>query len=258
MDCLTATFRKHRYALHTHETFVIGAITSGCGTLWLQGTRQRAGPGDLTLLNPEDVHDGAPHDAKGYSYRVTYPSASLVRGLAAEIAGREVQPHFRCRVIRDPAAATRLVAAHRELETYGWSLGTEESLLLAYACCLERHAEGFSPEALRGREQRRVSRIKSLLNEQATSNDVCLADLAGEVGVSRFHLIRMFRSEAGTTPHAYLVGRRIEAAKRRLRQGEAPISVASATGFADQAHLTRVFKARVGVTPGAYRDGVSK
>ena len=258
VDCLTATFRKHRYALHAHETFVIGAITSGCGTLWLQGTRHRASPGDLTLLNPEDVHDGTPHDDTGYSYRVTYPSAPLVRRLAAEITGHEVQPHFRCRVIRDPAAATRLVAAHLALETSGWSLGTEEALLLAYACCLERHAEGFRPEAPRGREQQRVSRVKSMLEDQATSSDVCLADLAGEVGVSRFHLIRMFRNEAGTTPHAYLVGRRIEAAKRRLRRGEAPIAVASATGFADQAHLTRVFKARVGVTPGAYRDGVSK
>jgi len=258
VDCLTATFRKHRYALHAHETFVIGAITSGCGTLWLRGTRHRAGPGDLTLLNPEDVHDGVPHDAGGYSYRVTYPSVPLVRRLAAEITGHDVQPHFRSRVIRDPGAAVRLVAAHLALETSGWSLGTEEALLLAYACCLERHAEPLRPETLRGREQRRVSRIKSMLDDQAMSNDVALADLAGEVGVSRFHLIRIFRNEAGTTPHAYLVGRRIEAAKRRLRRGEAPIAVASATGFADQAHLTRVFKARVGVTPGAYRDGVSK
>ena len=258
VDCLTATFRTHRYALHAHETFVIGAITSGCGTLWLQGTRQRASPGDLTLLNPEDLHDGAPHDAKGYSYRVTYPSASLVRSLAAEITGSETQPHFQCRVVKDPAAAIRLVAAHQALEAYGWSLATEESLLLAYACCLERHAKGFSPEVLRGREQRRVARIKSLLNERAASSDLSLADIADAVGVSRYHLIHMFHSEAGTTPHAYLVGRRIEAAKRRLRQGEAPVRVAATTGFADQAHLTRVFKARVGVTPGAYRDGVSK
>jgi AraC-like DNA-binding protein len=258
VDCLTATFRTHRYAMHAHETFVIGAITSGCGTLLLQGTRHRAGPGDLTLFNPEDLHDGAPHDAKGYSYRVTYPSASLVRSLTAEITGHETRPHFQCRVVKDPAAASRLVAAHQALEAYGWSLATEEALLLAYACCLERHAKGFSPEVPRGREQRRVARIKSLLNERATSSDLSLADIADAVGVSRYHLIRMFHSEVGTTPHAYLVGRRIEAAKHRLRQGEAPVRVAATTGFADQAHLTRVFKARVGVTPGAYRDGVSK
>jgi len=258
VDCLSATFRTHRYAMHAHETFVIGAITSGRGTLWLQGARHLAAPGDLTLLNPEDLHDGVPHDAKGYSYRVTYPSASLVRSLTAEITGRETQPYFQYRVVKDPAAANRLVAAHRALETSGWSLATEESLLLAYACCLERHAKGFSPEIPRGREQRRVARIKSLLNERATSSDVSLADIADEVGVSRYHLIRMFHSEAGTTPHAYLIGRRIEAAKCRLRQGEAPVRVAATTGFADQAHLTRVFKARVGVTPGAYRNGVSK
>lgn len=103
-----------------------------------------------------------------------------------------------------------------------------------------------------------MARIKSLLNDKATSAEVCLSNIAAEVGVSRFHLIRMFRNEAGTTPHAYLVGRRIEVAKRRLRKGEAPIRVAATTGFADQAHLTRVFKARVGVTPGAYRDGGKK
>lgn len=47
------------------------ASTSGRGTLWLQGARHLAARGDLTLLDPEDLHDGVPHDAVGYSYRVT-------------------------------------------------------------------------------------------------------------------------------------------------------------------------------------------
>jgi AraC-like DNA-binding protein len=57
------------------------------------------------------------------------------------------------------------------------------------------------------------------------------------------------------TPHAYLTGRRIAAAKGLL-DGNVPLSeVALACGFYDQSHFTRSFKGCTGVTPGQYRRG---
>jgi AraC-like DNA-binding protein len=69
----------------------------------------------------------------------------------------------------------------------------------------------------------------------------------GQRGVSRFVLVRYFRRELGTTPHAWLLQLRVERAR-----GMAATAVAADTGFADQAHFSRVFKRIVGLTPRAY------
>ena len=74
-------------------------------------------------------------------------------------------------------------------------------------------------------------------------------------GLSRYHFLRAFRRETGVTPHAYLTGRRIAAAKALLA-GDQPLSeVALACGFYDQSHFSRSFKGCTGLTPGQYRRG---
>ncbi|MNE60244.1 Arabinose operon regulatory protein [compost metagenome] len=83
--------------------------------------------------------------------------------------------------------------------------------------------------------------------------DIGLEELAAIAGLSRAHLIRVFRREFHITPHAYLTDVRIRRARSLLRAGETPAEVAAMCGFADQAHFTRHFKARTGITPGQFR-----
>jgi AraC family transcriptional regulator len=51
-------------------------------------------------------------------------------------------------------------------------------------------------------------------------------------------------------PHQYVIARRIERAKRLLRDDNLSLAqVAARVGFWDQGHFTRHFKRLVGVTP---------
>lgn len=256
LECLTATFRTHCYAPHTHETYAIGAILAGVETWNARGARHYAGPGDLVFNNPFDIHDGAPH-GDGYSYRMTYPSIDLVRRIAGEVSGRTDVgvPHFPSPARYDPEGVALFAGAHRVLEQGGDALAGDEWLYRAFSHCVVRHAEIRPAET--GRERGPVARIRALLAERH-AEDLTLAELAAEADLTPHHLIRAFRRETGHTPHAYLIDRRVDAARVRLRRGEAPAEVAAATGFCDQAHLTRAFKARVGVTPGAFRDGTAR
>jgi AraC family transcriptional regulator len=73
-----------------------------------------------------------------------------------------------------------------------------------------------------------------------------LEALAAVAGVGLWSFARHFRESFGQTPHAYIIARRIDRARRLLAQGSVPIKeVASACGFADQAHMTRVFQAHL-------------
>ncbi|MFX5956846.1 AraC family transcriptional regulator, partial [Acinetobacter baumannii] len=63
---------------------------------------------------------------------------------------------------------------------------------------------------------------------------VSLDDLANASGLSRFQVLRAFTRATGLTPHAYLVQRRIDLARRLIAQGEALANAAIGSGFADQ------------------------
>ncbi len=77
--------------------------------------------------------------------------------------------------------------------------------------------------------------------------------MAATVGVTTAHLVRSFTRSYGIAPHRYLLGRRLDVARRRLLADEAPADVALATGFYDQAHLNRHFRRLLATTPGRYR-----
>jgi AraC-like DNA-binding protein len=70
--------------------------------------------------------------------------------------------------------------------------------------------------------------------------------------MNRFALARAFRAAFGTSPHRYLVARRIARAQRLMAAGTPLAEAAIAAGFADQSHFTRHFKAHMGLTPGRF------
>lgn len=251
LECLAATFRTHAYAPHAHDTYAIGTILSGCEIWHARGRTLQAGPGDIVLNHPLDVHDGAPSEG-GYRYRMTYPSVELMQELAGSLSGSDIigTPFFPEPVVQDAEGAALFATAHRLLEEGHDAMAGEEALLRAFAAMLARHAE-LGVRAV-GRECGPVNQARALF-EARHDEDLSLAEIGALVGLPRHHLIRAFRRETGLTPHAYLVDVRVRRARDRLRRGEAPGTVAAATGFSDQAHLTRAFKARYGVTPGVFR-----
>lgn len=251
LECLTATFNSHTYARHTHDTYVLGAIYQGCETWYSRGAQHYAGPGDCAFVHPEDVHDGEPA-GDGYSYRMIYPSVALLRDIAESVTGRPCldTPFFRDAKAHDPTAASLFARAHQALADGEDGLLLEESLNRVLAHCLVRYAGAASLPL--NRESGPVARVRDLIDAQYRQ-DHGLDRLAAVARLPRHQLIRAFRRDTGFTPHAYLIHRRVLAARSLLRAGASPSDAAADVGFFDQSHLTRAFKARLGVTPGVYR-----
>ena len=108
------------------------------------------------------------------------------------------------------------------------------------------------PRRLRdaGRQHPAVTRVVDYL--EASAGPVSLDSLAGLVQLSKSHLVRLFRTQMGLPPHAYLLRIRVSRACSFLAAGMPIAEAAHAAGFADQSHLTRHFKYYLGLTPGAY------
>lgn len=81
-----------------------------------------------------------------------------------------------------------------------------------------------------------------------------VSELAARVGLSPRHFARLFHSEVGVTPAAWVETVRVAAARNLLETAsEAPKRVASRCGFANADTLRRAFLKHVGVTPAEYR-----
>jgi transcriptional regulator GlxA family with amidase domain len=85
-------------------------------------------------------------------------------------------------------------------------------------------------------------------------SDHSVSRLAARSGLSPRHFARLFRSEVGVTPAAWVEAARVSVARRILEGGrDAPKQVAVQSGFANADTLRRAFVRHVGVTPAEYR-----
>ncbi|MFD4260314.1 GlxA family transcriptional regulator [Streptomyces sp. NPDC058534] len=81
-----------------------------------------------------------------------------------------------------------------------------------------------------------------------------VADLAARVHVSDRQLTRIFKTELGTTPHAYIESARVEAARHQLESTDATLErLATTCGFGTVDTLIRAFRRRLATTPTEYR-----
>jgi AraC family transcriptional activator FtrA len=81
-----------------------------------------------------------------------------------------------------------------------------------------------------------------------------VSDLAARLGVSPRTLTRRFADRLGTSPGAWLLARRVTAARTLLEETDLPVeAIAARVGLTSAVNLRRRFRARFGTTPGAYR-----
>ena len=236
-----ARFVDHVYPRHTHETWTLFIVDDGQIRYDLDRHRRGAGGAMVGLLPPHVVHDGRPADDRGYRKRVLYLDTTV---LDERLIGHAVDRSS----VEDRALRRAVAALHRVLRDPDDALEAEGRL----AFVVERLVEHLTG---REREEPRAGALATGLRELLDARAFerfTLREAGAALGASPSHLVRCFTEAFGVPPHAYVIGRRIEAARPRLLDGEPVARVAAGVGFFDQAHLTRHFKRHVGTTPGRY------
>lgn len=86
------------------------------------------------------------------------------------------------------------------------------------------------------------------------SEEIALDQLAGLVGLSKFHFLRMFRASTGETPARFLTRVRLRQGARELRTSGATVAaVAARCGYRSPGQFAAAFRREYGCTPRAYR-----
>jgi len=253
LEVMAIRLDTHAFKPHTHSTLMLGLIEAGAKSFKRERQTFVAPTGSISIVNPGDLHTGSRHAGRELCYRALYiPEAVIAKAMADE-APRAV-PRFRAGVLNDAELFQALVRVFRSVAQDHARLARESFLTHAMNLLVRRYGEQ-AREAQRAppaRASHAVRRARDMIAGRL-AEDISIDDVASEVRLSRFHLMREFREHVGLPMHAYQLQLRIERAKARLAAGDSVVDVALDVGFADQSHFTKRFKGLVGIAPASYR-----
>ncbi|MGH1488003.1 MAG: AraC family transcriptional regulator [Acidimicrobiales bacterium] len=231
------------YPLHCHDTWTVLIVDTGAISYDLDRKQCGALRETVAILPPGVTHNGKPAPgAKGFAKRVLYLDESV---LPVDLIGAAVDRTN----IKDSHLRSSLAALHDDLVVGADPFAASSAL----AMIAERITQRLKtrPDPVAGAEQGVAEMLRLMLDEPMAAR-LALDDAARILGRSKAHLIRSFTARYGVAPHAYLIGKRIEAARKLLLEGVQAAEVAAVVGFYDQSHFTRHFKRHTAVSPAAY------
>jgi AraC-like DNA-binding protein len=240
-EVLHARFVEHRYPPHTHDTWAVIIVDRGAIRYDLARHHRGADWGTVTVLPPHVTHDGRAATDVGFRKRVVYLDTTLV---PAALVGRSVDRSE----ITDPRLRHEIAGLHDSLRAGEEALDAEGRVAQVVTRLRTQLGDRTDPPAP---DFRLAHQLRDFLTAHA-DGPVTLTDASRVLQRSVGHLTRDFTATFAISPHAYVIGRRIDRARHLLLAGQPAAQVAIEVGFFDQAHFTRHFRKHTSTTPGRF------
>ncbi len=239
-----ARFTDHAYPPHIHDVWTLFVVDDGAIRYDLHRQHRGAEPPMVSILPPHVAHDGRGATSLGFRERVLYLETSV-------LGERLIGPAVDRPVLPDPGLREQVSALHDALACPDRALEAETRLAFA----VERIAASLGapgPERTTVPVADQAEHLRTFLDAHLFER-VTIASAAAAIGARPTRVARSFSAAFGIPPHAYVLGRRLEAARERILGGQSLADVAAEVGFCDQAHFARRFTRHMGTTPGRYR-----
>ena len=248
--------------LHRHPEFEICYFPADSGTFMIQDREYPIRPGDVFIVNGNDIHQPVLRTALNQGAIATYFSCRIFAD--ANESGEWLNPF----ILASRMGANRIKADRRlrqliqELHQTvagakgSWQLASRGILMhiLSLIACdfIRRFDRTDQSASLRGAH--RFGRVIAYINDHL-HEPISAANLYRLAGLSHSQFSVRFRSTFGLGVAAYIQAQRISRAKRLLKSTSMAITqIALSTGFSSSSFFNRVFKKHVGTTPLLYRS----
>jgi AraC-like DNA-binding protein len=267
-DALVLNGRGRAFQTHSVGSFSLKWMPRGRARYEMDRRGHTVSCDTIVLLDDDQPYD-MEFDARtvNESYCIFFSRDLVADAWASVEAGfAEANPTTRLRAFPNVpfAPSTRLAAALTGLRTDGSDADVAQ-LEARLLCVLDeaiataqRHRRlvarlPAAKPATRAHLVRLVERARSIL-EGAHGVGWPLDALAADVGLSKFHLLRLFRAVHGVSPSEYAERVRMHAAGARLRATDAPISeIAARFGYESPSAFAKAFRRQRGVAPTVWR-----
>ena len=251
-----------RTDFHYHEFCKLILLFSGQGSYYIDGQHYLLCPGDIVLVGSQSVHKPELSDAAPYERIILYVSPEYLSQLSTEEC--DLLSVFRPEgghVLRLPEQRRRKVfalaeALERDLSAEGFgrellSISGLIRLLVELGRC--REDQNLAAPGTGQSESRRVRELMAYLDRNLTEQ-INMDALAQTFYVSKFHMMRSFRKETGTTIYMYLTQKRLMLARQRMDSGMSATEACYSCGFHSYSSFTRAYGKYYGRTPTGRAD----
>ena len=242
---------------HYHEFYKLLFFVSGKGGYFVEGKRYSLTPGDIILIGKQCVH--RPEFEPGV------PCERIILYISPEFLLRESSSTCQLadcfskeydHVLRPNEKIRKTlfsIVSNMEQELSSNRYGKEivsTGMLLNLLVEIARsifHKEVQKPAPMLPKSKRMLD-IMHYLDAHLTE-DINIDLLAEKFYISRFHMMRRFREETGTTIHAYISDHRLMLARDLISQGIPATEVCFQCGFGSYSSFSRAYGKFFGTTP---------
>ncbi len=242
---------------HYHEFCKILLLAEGCGGYYVDGQRYLLQSGDIVLLDAHSIHRPELDGDKPYERIILYISPEyLQRQSTADCNLRSIFSAERGHVLRlsgEPKQKIFRIAAQLERDLEGNAFGREilsNAGLLRLLVEIGRNREnpetsGTSP--VMPRSERIVEILRYI--DGHIAEDLDAEVLAKAFFISKYHMMRQFRQETGTTIHLYITQKRLVKARELMDSGMRATEACYRCGWRSYSSFTRAYNKHLGTTP---------
>ncbi len=246
--------------VHHHDFYEVYLFLGGEIEYWVEGRIYHLQPGDLLLINPQELHrplvkpNGSVYERivlwidKNYLKTLSDSEVSLTRCF-----DNSIPTHTNLlRPTSTQFSDIMLRMGEMVRESYSGEYGGKlcaAGIFLQFMVELNRMALHFdaSPQE-REEPPKLVAQVLSYINDHY-KEDLSLEGLAEQFFVSKYHLSHEFNRAVGVGVYRYIMLKRLLMAKHMLADGMAPGEVYASCGFHDYTNFYRAFKAEYGISP---------
>ena len=242
---------------HFHDFDKLVILLEGRVDYTVESVSYHLRPWDILLVKHHTIHRADIDQSLPYERVIVYldrkyfdrvmPEAGLMN--CFEIADRQRQHLL---VPDEPqrqqiAGLLRAYEQSRRDEGFG-AAAMGDTLMMQLLIQVGRvHAAG--PEQKKGGLDPKIERVLSYINENLTG-ELPVERLAEQVYLSKYHFMRLFKAQTGSTVHAYVRQKRLLFAARLIREGVPANRAATDSGFSDYSAFHRAFRDSFGISPG--------
>ena len=247
---------------HYHEFCKILLLLQGSGGYYIDGQRYLLQAGDIVLLDSHSIHRPELDTDRVYERIILYISPEyLQRQSTADCDLRSVfsgekSPVLRLSEDRKQAIFRLASALERDLEGSAFGreiLGSAQLLRLLVEIGRNReNPDAAGPSPAMPRNQRIVELLGYI--DEHLSEDLDAEVLARAFYISKYHMMRLFRQETGTTIHLYITQKRLVKARELMDAGMRATEACYRCGWRSYSSFTRAYSKHLGTTPTGRMD----
>lgn len=248
---------------HNHEFYEVYFFLSGDVTYIIEGKSYKLKPGDILLINNNELHKPLVFEGTLYERVVIWlnPSYLSRHGLYNTDLSLCFNSHSsgKSNLIRPSAESFHMlkkIIGKFENACNSVSYGSDilkdlylmEFIVYVNKCYLESYGD-IDHEGVEFDEM--VHNIIRYINENL-NEDLSLDLLSEKFYISKYHLLREFKKHSGYTVYRYIRQKRLMLAKILLKEGLPVNEVCVKCGFNDYSNFIRAFKNAYGEPPKRY------